>query len=134
MPEVKQLFALGYDELRAYSLGKWKTEKPELQLLKKWKLPDNGGHDLTAISDAKLILTTTNGVWIFDTSDEQFSPFELLNQVGNVKSVNYNETTKKLIYTKGEISWWTHNIYCRNPDRIFTIPEINLYKVRVIPE
>lgn len=134
MPEVKQLFALGYDELRAYSLGKWKTEKPELQLLKKWILPDNGGHDLTAISDVKLILTTTNGVWIFDTSDEQFSPFELLNQVGNVKSVNYNETTKKLIYTKGEISWWTHNIYCRNPDKIFTIPEINLYKVRVIPE
>ena len=132
MPKAKQLFALGYDELRAYSLKNWETEKPELQLLKKWVLPENGGHDLTAVSDTRLILTTTLGVWVFNTSDEQFSPFELLNQVGNVKSVNYNETTKELIYTKGEISWWTHNIYSKNPDKIFTIPDINLYKVRVI--
>lgn len=134
LPEIERLFALGYNELRAYSLRNWYTDKPELQLLKKWILPDNGGHDLTSISDTKLILTTTNGVWVFNTPDEQFYPFELLNQVRNVKSINYNETTKELVYTKAEISWWTHNIYCKNPDKIFTIPEINLYKVRVISE
>jgi hypothetical protein len=134
MPEVERLFALGYNELRAYSLKNWNTEKPELHLLKKWTLPDNGGLDLTSISDTKLILTTPSEVWVFNTPDEQFYPFELLNQVKNIKSINYNETIKELVYTKAEISWWTHNIYCKNPDKIFTIPEINLYKVRVISE
>lgn len=132
MPESERLFAMGYNELREYSLKNWETEKPELQLMRKWMLPDNGGHDLISISDTRLLLTVTNGVWVFNIADERFYPFELLNQVKNVKSVNYNETTKELIYTKAETSWWTHNIYCKNPDRIFTIPEINLYKVRVI--
>lgn len=132
MPESERLFAMGYNELREYSLKNWETEKPELQLMSKWMLPDNGGHDLISISDTRLLLTVTNGVWVFNIADERFYPFELLNQVKNVKSVNYNETTKELIYTKAETSWWTHNIYCKNPDRIFTIPEINLYKVRVI--
>jgi hypothetical protein len=133
MPEVERLFALGYNELRAYSLVKWKTRNPELQLLKKWNLPDNGGHELNSVSDSKLILSTTNGVWIFNIPEEKFYKFELLKDLRNVKSVNYNETTKELVYTKGEISWWTHNIYCKNPDNVFTIPEINLYKARVIP-
>jgi Family of unknown function (DUF6528) len=134
MPESKQLFALGYNELRAYTLGNWDTKKPYLQLSEKWMLPDNGGHELTSVSGSKLILTTTHGVWIFNTSDEQFHSFELLDTVQNVKSLNFNENTKELVYTKAEISWWTHNIYCKNPDNIFTIPEINLYKVRVISE
>jgi|WetSurMetagenome_2_1015567.scaffolds.fasta_scaffold01101_11 hypothetical protein len=132
MPEMKRLFALGYNELRSYSLKNWDSEKPELQLINKWLLPDNSGHDLISVSDTKLILTTANGVWVFNTSNEQFSAFELLEGIKNVKSVNYNESTNELVYTKGEISWWTHNIYCRNPDKIFTIPGINLYKVRVM--
>jgi hypothetical protein len=132
MPKVKSLFALGYSELRKYSLKNWNSEKPELQLIKTWKIPDSGGHDLSPISDTKLVLTTTNGVWIFNIRDEQFSTFDLLNQIRNVKSVNYNETTKHLVYTKGEISWWTHNIYCKNPDKTLIIPDIDLYKVRVI--
>jgi hypothetical protein len=49
-----------------------------------------------------------------------------------MKSVNYNETKDRLVYTKGEISWWTHNIYCKNPDKTIVIPGINLYKVRVL--
>lgn len=134
MPGMESLFALGYNELREYSLKNWNSEKPELQLMKTWILPDNGGHDLSSVSDTRLVLTTTNGVWVFNIREEQFSPFELLNQVKNVKSVNFNESTKELVYTKGEVSWWTHNIYCMNPDKILTIPNINLYKVRVVPK
>lgn len=132
MPGMESLFALGYNELREYSLKNWNSEKPELQLMKTWILPDNGGHDLSSVSDTRLVLTTTNGVWVFNIREEKFSPFELLNQIKNVKSVNFNESTKELVYTKGEISWWTHNIYCMNPDKILTIPNINLYKVRVV--
>lgn len=134
VPEIKRLFALGYSELRSYSLEKWDTDKPELKLSEKWILPDSGGHELGSISSSKLILTTAHGVWVFNTSDKQFQPFEMLNGENNVKSLNYNEATKEMVYTKAEISWWTHHIYCKNPDNTFTIPEINLYKVRVISD
>jgi len=131
IPEINQMFALGYDELRSYSLKNWDTEYPELQLEKSWALPGQSGHDLISVSYNRLILTTVDGVWNFDIQKETFSPFSPLESVSNVKSVNYDETTQRLIYTKGEISWWTHRIYCENPDKILTIPDINLYKARV---
>lgn len=130
--ERKSLFALGYNELRQYSLKNRESDKPGLMLEKSWKLPDDGGHDLSRVSEDKLLLTTTNNVWEFDIDKEQFSAFEMLKEVKNVKSVNYNESTGELVYTKGEISWWTHNIYMKNPDKTITLPDINLYKVRVI--
>jgi hypothetical protein len=131
MKKMESLFALGYNELRRYSLKNWNSDKPELKLEEKWPLPDNGGHDLVSVSDTRLIITTTKNVWVFDIPGKEFSPFELLKQMSNIKSVNYNESTEELIYTKGEISWWTHNIYCRNPDKTLIIPGINIYKVRV---
>lgn len=134
MNKMKSLFALGYNELRRYSLKNWDTDKPELLLEEKWTLPDNGGHDLISISDTKLLITTTKSIWIFNIPGKEFSPFELLKQMGNIKSVNYNESTEELVYTKGEISWWTHNIYCINPDKTLIIPGINLYKARVNPK
>lgn len=133
MKKTKSLFALGYDVLRRYSLKDWKSEKPVLHLEKTWTLPDIEGHDLNRISSKKLIITTINGVWIFDISEEKFYPFHLLDGVKNVKSVNYSESDKKLIYTKGEISWWTHNIYFKNPDKTVKFPEIRLYKARPVP-
>lgn len=132
MESVDRLFALGYDELRSYSLENWDSENPGMKLTEKWTLPDNGGHDLAFVSDSSLILTTSNTVWKFNVVNEHFTPFELLLDESNVKSVNYNEETGELIYTKGEINWWTHNIYCKNPDKVYNIPDINLYKVRVI--
>lgn len=130
MSKQKSLFALGYNELRRYTLKDWNSDKPELQLEEKWILPDNGGHDLIAVSDSKLILTTTKNVWMFNIPDQKFLSFELLDKQDNVKSVNFNESTGELVYTRGEISWWTHNIYFKNPDKTLTLPYVNLYKVR----
>jgi hypothetical protein len=130
--KIKSLFALGFNELRRYSLQSWNTDSPSLKLEEKWKLPDDGGHDLVLISEKRLILTTTKSVWNFSIPDGKFTSFDLLSQVGgNVKSVNYKEADGSLVYTKGEISWWTHNIYLKNPDKTITIPDINIYKVRV---
>jgi hypothetical protein len=132
--DTEQLFALGYSELREYSLKNWETKNPELQLENNWEIPGTSGHDLISVSDSRLILTTGEGVWDFNIPTEEFSPFSLIASVEDVKSVNFNETTRRLIYTKAEISWWTHHIYCRNPDKVIKVPDINLYKVRVIPE
>jgi hypothetical protein len=132
--KAEQLFALGHSELREYSLKNWDTEKPELQLEKSWEIPGRSGHDLISVSDSRLVLTTGDGVWNFDITSEEFSPFSPLESVRNVKSVNYDVTTERLIYTKAEISWWTNHIYCENPDKIIAVPDNNLYKVRIISE
>jgi len=131
---TETLFALGGSELRSYSLENWNGDKPGLKLEKSWNLPGEGGHDLVSASDSSLVLTTEDGVWNFDIQKEQFSPFAELEGVRNVKSVNFDENSGRLVYTKAEESWWTENIYCRNPDNVLTIPGLKLYKVRVLTQ
>lgn len=126
------LYALGYDELRAYSLVNWDTPNPGLQLEEKWTLPETGGHDLYAPSENQLLISTSSKVWKFDLNSNAFEPFHPIANETNVKSVYYDEKADHVIYTKGEISWWTHNIYSINPTKKISIPEIDVYKVRVI--
>lgn len=45
------LYALGFDELRAYSLKDWETSSPSLHLEKVWKTPIERGHDLIAVTE-----------------------------------------------------------------------------------
>ena len=46
MKNRQLLYALGFNELKAYSLKNWKSEQPTLQMEKVWKLPTDDGHDL----------------------------------------------------------------------------------------
>lgn len=124
----EKLFALGYDELRAYTLTDWNTEKPKLVLSNTWKLPGKGGHDLVAVSDDLLLISTHEGVWEFHINEKRWLSFKPLASVKNVKSVNWDAKTEELIYTKAEESWWTHNIYLN--DKVLQVPQIKLYKVR----
>lgn len=133
IPQEERLYALGSDALVCYSLKNWDTDQPELQWENTWNLPEWGGHDLVSISDNELAVTVAESVWKFSIDSEKFELFEPLNAVG-VKSVNYNKTTGKLVYTKAEEEWWTHNIYSENPNKKYTIPDINIYKARVYPK
>ncbi len=132
--KLETLFALGGRELRAYSLENWDSEKPELKRVNTWKLPGEGGHDLAYVSDSLLVLTTEDGVWNFDIREEKFTPFSLLEGVHDIKSVNFEKDSGRLVYTMAEESWWTENIYLRNPDKVITLPGLKLYKVRVMDE
>ncbi|MDR2765288.1 MAG: DUF6528 family protein [Tannerella sp.] len=132
MPERERLYALGFDELREYSLKNRETVSPALQRERTWTLPENGGHDLSRVSGDLLLVTAARDVYRFHITQEHFTPFEWLQGVPDVKSVNYSETTGQLIYTKAEESWWTHHIYLKQPDRTLTLPDIRLYKVRVM--
>ena len=49
MENRQLLYALGFNELKAYSLKNWKSEQPTLQMEKVWKLPTDDGHDLIRI-------------------------------------------------------------------------------------
>ena len=126
----QRLYALGYDELREYSPVDWDTPSPALKLERKWTIPGIGGHDLFPVSDDQLLISEHHGVHSFDISGETFSPFEPLSSAEHVKSVNYIGESKKLMYTQAEESWWTYNIYLRNPDKTINIPEVKLYKAR----
>jgi hypothetical protein len=130
--EKNLFFALGYDELRAYSLKDWDTSAPGLTLEKKWPLPVESGHDLSLVSGDELLLSGHESVYSFDILTEKFIPFEPLRSTKDVKSVNYNDKTAELVYTKAEENWWTYHIYFKNPDKTLTIPHIKLYKVRAI--
>ncbi len=128
--ERESLYALGYDCLREYKLKDWTSDKPSLEMVKSWEIPLHSGHDLVKIDKEKLLVSGHKGVVWFDTQSEEFSPFEPLKDTHNVKSVNYNPHSGKLIYTKAEESWWTHNVYQENPNRVITIDSMKIYKVR----
>ncbi|ANH83215.1 hypothetical protein A8C56_21545 [Niabella ginsenosidivorans] len=126
----KLLYVLGFDELRAYNLH-IRGEDARLVKVKTWKLPAPGGHDLSGVDEDQLLVSAHGHVWDFRINEGRFTPFQLLAEIPDVKSVNYNSTTKQLVYTKAEESWWTFNIYSRNPDKKLHIPGTKLYKVRV---
>jgi hypothetical protein len=127
----QRLYALGLTELRAYSLQDWKSSKPSLRREQTWKIPGTSGHDLSRMSADELLITCHEGVSVFHIPRETFAPFAPLADAQNIKSVNFDPQTRHLVYTKAEISWWTHHVYGQNPARTFTFPGINLYKARV---
>ena len=127
----QRLYALGYKELREYELVDWDTDQPSLRQVKMWEIPMKSGHDLSPVDENRMLVSAHEGVMWFDINKEEFSPFEPLQNVENVKSVNYDPKTGKLIYTKGEIKWWTHHIYQENPNKVITMDSLKVYKVRV---
>lgn len=130
MEKAHRLFALGYSELREYELVDWKSDTPALHLLGTVAIPVESGHDLTRVDDHTLLLTGHEGVWMYDIRSREFAPFEPLANIPDVKSANYDSRSGRLIYTVAEISWWTHNVYQRNPVRRCEYPDINIYKAR----
>ncbi|WP_114792026.1 DUF6528 family protein [Niabella yanshanensis] len=130
--KLQRLFALGFDELRSYRLADWNSVKPLLVLERSWKLPDEGGHDLSTVNDNEMIVSTHRNVFKFDIKKQQFAVFEPLAGKHDIKSANYNKATQRLVYTQAEQSWWTFNIYSINPSQVISIPDIKLYKVRIL--
>ena len=72
------LYALGYDNLRAYDLIGTETE-PKLKEKHRWKIPgEKGGHDLVEdpTNDDLLLLSEHHSVWTFDKKSGQFREYE----------------------------------------------------------
>ncbi|MCH5600746.1 hypothetical protein [Niabella ginsengisoli] len=100
--------------------------------MKSWKLPNEGGHDLSSIAENEMLVSTHHNVFVFNIKTGVFRVFDMLADKENIKSANYNKKTKTLVYTQAEESWWTHHIYQKNPDKTIEIPDVKLYKVRVL--
>ena len=129
--KYKSLYALGYKELRRYSLKDWDGPTPSLELEQTWELPGISGHELSPCGKDGLIVSVHEGVFVFDMESGGFSAFEPLEGVNNVKSVNYEPESGRLIYTKAETSWWTDHVYFDNPSLTLSFdPSYKMYKVR----
>lgn len=130
--ERESLYALGYDVLREYKLKDWQSATPSLELVASWSIPVKSGHDLIKVDKDRMLLSGHEGVYWFDVESGEYTPFEPLQSTENVKSVNYNAKSGRLVYTKAEESWWTHHIYQENPTKVITIDDMNIYKVRPV--
>lgn len=128
--ERESLYALGYDVLREYKLKDWQSDTPSLELKQSWPIPVKSGHDLVKVDKKRMLVSGHEGVYWFDVESGEYSPFEPLQSTENVKSVNYDAKSCRLVYTKAEESWWTHHIYQENPTKVITIDDMNIYKVR----
>ena len=129
------LYALGYDELRAYSLLDWNTDRPKIQRRKSWKIPGVSGHDLAPVPGDKnqLLLTEHESVWIFDKTTFDFTPFDPLADKKDVKALSLHPVSGRIAYIQADTSWWSEQVYLLDPQRRISFPGIRLYKVRWLP-
>lgn len=131
--ERKRIWALGGDELLLVEL-KSDNERVELVVHKRWKLPTAGGHDLMPSRDGESLFVTTNtAVYRFDCETSTFTPFEPLATAKKIKSIDEHPTTGRVVYhqadTTGDV-WWSDKIRFLGPERVMTVAEERLYKVR----
>ncbi|MFN0079851.1 MAG: DUF6528 family protein [Prosthecobacter sp.] len=125
----KCLWALGYDELRCYTLADWETAAPSLKLKTTHKLPDDDGHDLRPVpASADLLLTTSNGVHLFDRDQLTFRPHPTLKDLAYVKSVDVHPVTQRIV-----LSTWGATLRLFSPEDTITFKDARPYKARWMP-
>jgi hypothetical protein len=134
--ERQLLWALGYDELRAYSLEDWTTSQPKLALEGTHSLPSESGHDLLMTPNGDgLLLTTNQEVLAFDIEAETFSPYPPLEGLKRVKGISIHPVTRRTAYIQAEgENWWSTRVRFLNPTGELLLEQEHLYKVRwVVP-
>ena len=125
------LWALGLDELRAYTLA-GDDRQASLKLDYKVSLPDSDGHDLSPIpGTSRLFISTGRHCWYFDRDTRQFTPHESLANAAAVKSYCVHPATGQIAYVQAEgKEWWAPRIHLRNPTGTLHLPDLRLYKAR----
>lgn len=122
----KTLWALGYDELRAYKITSNDRAQTRLELRKTHKLPGIGGHDLRAVPKSTgLLISNKEHVYIFDRTKELFTEHATLGKIEKVKSIDVHPVTGQLVH-----SLWGQKITLSNPDSEIKTGSSIVYKAR----
>lgn len=126
------LWALGGNRLRSYRLVDWSTPRPRLVQSAEYRLPDSDGHDLRPMPGTDLlVLTTERHVWIFDPEQRTFLPHPQLGEETNVKCVDVNPATQRILWTQAEKGdWWTDQLRLLHPKQTIELPGEHIYKAR----
>ena len=123
------LWALGFDELRRYTLADWDTAHPSLALKSTHPLPAEDGHDLRAIPDsADLLVTTETGVFVFDRERGEFRKHPTLGEMAKLKSVDIHPATKRTVFGA-----WSAKLEFLDPAGALTLRDAHPYKTRWFP-
>jgi hypothetical protein len=133
--ERQTLWGLCYGELHSYRLLDWKGTGPALSLQSDTDLPDENGHDLSAVPGTSfLALSTRGGCWLFDRDSMRFTAHPDLADVPHVKSIDVQPATGRLAYVHAEGGqWWAHHLRFMRPDAVLPLPAERLYKARWWP-
>ncbi len=120
------LWALGFDELRAYTLEDWESDKPALKLKSTHPLPDKDGHDLRPVPGSnELVITTENSVQLFDRDKAVFKPHPVLGGEAKAKSTDIHPATGRVV-----LSNWDSVIRLYNPEGQIQFKDARPYKAR----
>lgn len=134
----RRLFVLSHDLVQAYRVS-GSTASPKLREAARWTLPGRrDGHDLSRRPDGRYLVTTDDGVWIFDPAMGTFVPLTTLNPKLRVKAVSMtgNDRAARIAWVQAEESWWAKGFTIARADgsdpvRV-PVEGMHLYKVRWI--
>ena len=126
------LWALGFDELRRYSLADWDGETPSLKLERAYALPDEGGHDLQAVpGSGDLVVTSHRTVSLFDRDRGEFRPHPALQGRKDVKAVAVHPRTGETFFIQAKPpEWWSDEIRSLAAPTPIPVAGERLYKAR----
>lgn len=151
------LYAVGTNVVASYKITGLTTDSPVIKLVKKVTAPAVGLHDVTKIDDNTLVMGGRN-CFLFDVNTETFTPLPFFKGRKGLKSLNYNPANGEMWYTdstepEGDYTWSTQTVrHVNNPlsatgagldvptarsaaasdPLTFKVPDMNLYKVRVV--
>jgi hypothetical protein len=129
------LWALGFDELRKYTLKDWQTAKPTLELQKSYPLPGErwarpaAGAGLRRRPVEPALVTTEKHVWVFDRDTEKFRRHLVIGDLAKVKAVDIHPTSGRIVY-----SLWAQKFFLASPNVEITTKGNTIYKIRWLVE
>src|SRR5690606_19336531 len=107
----QRIWALGDVELLLVAVRE-ANGKVQLVAEKTWKLPTEGGHDLSPTADGGGYYVTTNtAVYRFDTDSGKFSPHPRLGAHKKVKSIDEQRKGGRVVYHQATPEhWWSDTL------------------------
>ena len=142
MESTQRLYAIGNQTLNVYKLEGADTFSPKLVLERSVKTPQGSTHDLFPVDSYTL---TVAGVrcYLYDINADTFKEMSLFRNSTQLKSVNYNPETGECWYTdsttpEGTQTWstqtlhYTTNVNGLTDDMTIKVPDLDVYKVRVL--
>lgn len=132
MPRQKRLYALGFQELREYRIEGLDSNSPTLRSERIFRLPTEGGHELSRVDDNTLFVSTHHYGFLFSLPKGEFQPCPHFGNMRDVKSATMNHDFSRLVYTQATENWWTHTIEMFGPRKSIPLPDLRLYKVRTM--
>jgi len=128
----KHLYALGFKELRIYSLAGWDGESPSLVLESTLQIPDDDGHELRPVpGSADLVFSTDRHVWLFDRDKSAIRPHPQWADLAQVKCIDIHPKTGRVFLNQGQgENWWNDTFQLHNPAGTLKLEGEHLYKGR----